>query len=288
MNQQDFIVPHDTTIRLKEYDPDYTGKFTDKKDVQKKLSLDLSELQQLQEMLYAQNEYGVLIIFQAIDAAGKDSTIKYVMSGLNPQGCSVTPFKAPSPEELDHDYLWRCAKELPKRGNIGIFNRSYYEEVLVVRVHSEFLQKQQLPKECIDKDIWQKRYEQIRNFEKYLTQNGIVVIKFFLYISKEEQKKRFLERINRPEKNWKFEIRDIEERKHWEEYMQAYEEMLNNTSTKYAPWYIIPANHKWFARIAVADIIVSRLEKLKLQYPVVEEEEKKKFSAIRKALENEK
>ncbi len=288
MNQQDFIVPHDTTIRLKEYDPDYTGKFTDKKDVQKKLSRDLSELQQLQEMLYAQNEYGVLIIFQAIDAAGKDSTIKYVMSGLNPQGCSVTPFKAPSPEELDHDYLWRCAKELPKRGNIGIFNRSYYEEVLVVRVHSEFLQKQQLPKECIDKDIWQKRYEQIRNFEKYLTQNGIVVIKFFLYISKEEQKKRFLERINRPEKNWKFEIRDIEERKHWEEYMQAYEEMLNNTSTKYAPWYIIPANHKWFARIAVADIIVSRLEKLKLQYPVVEEEEKKKFSAIRKALENEK
>lgn len=288
MNQQDFIVPHDTTIRLKEYDPDYTGKFTDKKDVQKKLSRDLSELQQLQEMLYAQNEYGVLIIFQAIDAAGEDSTIKYVMSGLNPQGCSVTPFKAPSPEELDHDYLWRCAKELPKRGNIGIFNRSYYEEVLVVRVHSEFLQKQQLPKECIDKDIWQKRYEQIRNFEKYLTQNGIVVIKFFLYISKEEQKKRFLERINRPEKNWKFEIRDIEERKHWEEYMQAYEEMLNNTSTKYAPWYIIPANHKWFARIAVADIIVSRLEKLKLQYPVVEEEEKKKFSAIRKALENEK
>jgi PPK2 family polyphosphate:nucleotide phosphotransferase len=239
-------------------------------------------------MLYAQDKYALLIIFQAIDAAGKDGTIKHVMSGLNPQGCQVFSFKAPSAEELDHDYLWRTSKALPERGRIGIFNRSYYEEVLVVRVHPEILERQHLPPETLTKDIWQRRFEEINNFERYLVDNGIVVLKFFLYVSKEEQKMRFLERINRPEKNWKFSAGDVEERKLWNEYMKAYSDVLNHTSTRWAPWYVVPADHKWFTRFAVAAVIGAKMEELNLSYPKVDKQHLRELRNAKKQLEREK
>ena len=254
-------------VLQKEFDPGFIDDSVSRQDAQAELETGIRKLAEQQDKLYAQNTLALLINFQAMDAAGKDSTIKHVMSGVNPQGVQVKSFKVPSAEELDHDYLWRTCKELPNRGHIGIFNRSYYEEVLVVRVHPEFLDRQQLPPQLKGEDIWKRRYEEINNFEKYLTDNGMVVLKFFLNVSKEEQKKRFLERIEEPEKNWKFSANDVLERRYWDAYMDAYEEMFNHTSTPWAPWYVIPADHKWFTRLAVVSVINYTLENLNLTYP---------------------
>jgi PPK2 family polyphosphate:nucleotide phosphotransferase len=286
MNNQKLIVVPSSKIKLTDYDTKYTESYKSKQEAVQKLSDDILKLQQYQDVLYAQNTYALLIIFQAMDAAGKDGTIKHVMSGVNPQGCQVFSFKTPSVEELDHDYLWRCFKCLPERGRIGIFNRSYYEEVLVVRVHPEFLEKEQLPPEAKTKDIWKQRFEEINNFEKYLVNNGVIVLKFFLNLSQEEQKKRFLERLEMPQKNWKFSVNDAKEREFWDDYMKAYEETLNHTSTPWAPWYIIPADHKWFTRLAVADIICVKLKELNLKYPKVTEEQKQELRTIKALLEN--
>jgi PPK2 family polyphosphate:nucleotide phosphotransferase len=276
-------VPPDRQIDLKgDFDPGYTAHILSKEDAQEQLAAGIQELAEGQDRLYAQNTYALLINLQAMDAAGKDSTIKHVMSGVNPQGVQVKSFKVPSEEELDHDYLWRNFKELPGRGNIGIFNRSYYEEVLVVRVHPDLLDRQRLPPRLKGRDIWERRYREINNFEKYLTDNGVVVLKIFLHVSKETQKKRFLERVDQPDKNWKFSAADIHERQYWDSYMDAYEEMLNHTSTSWAPWYIIPADHKWFTRLAVVSIINHTLEGLKLAYPKVSPEQK---TALKKAKE---
>lgn len=285
MNLKYLLVPPGKRIKLKRYDPGYTGKFKSKRAAKKKLQQDIRKLEEYQDVLYAQNIYAILLIFQALDAAGKDSVIKHIMSGVNPQGCEVFSFKIPSAEELDHDYLWRYAKDLPERGRIGIFNRSYYEEVLVVRVHPEILAKQQLPPELKkNSHIWKDRYEQINNFEKYLTENGVVVLKFFLNVSRREQKGRFLQRIALSEKNWKFSATDAQERRHWNAYMKAYEDVFNHTSTKWAPWHIIPADHKWFTRVAAADVIVSRLKSLKLSYPTVTKQQKRTLLEVKKKL----
>ncbi len=241
-------------------------------------------LSKLQDKLYAEDRWAVLLIFQAMDAAGKDSAIKHVMSGVNPQGCEVTSFKVPSAEELDHDFLWRCAKRLPQRGRIGIFNRSYYEETLVVRVHQEYLTGEKLPAQLITKDIWDKRFQDICNFEHYLLHNGIVVLKFFLHVSRAEQKKRFLERIDNPAKNWKFSIADVHEREHWDDYMHAYEETVRNTATKHAPWYVVPADNKWFTRLVVASAIVESLSSLDLNYPKLSDDELKELQTAKQAL----
>ena len=282
-----FRVPPGAHINLRDdYDPGFTGPFASR-DVET-LTLDgILHLSDLQDRLYAQNQYGLLIILQAMDAAGKDSTIKHVMSGVNPQGVKVTNFIEPSIEELDHDYLWRCSRALPRRGEIGIFDRSYYEEVLVVRVHPEFLDRQHLPPQFKGKDIWARRYKEINCFEEYLADNGILVLKLFLNVSREEQKKRFLKRVDEKEKNWKFSAADIRERQHWEEYMDAYQDMISATSTHYAPWYIIPADHKWFTRFAVASTINSVLDSLKLAYPVVTEEQQQELLDAKKEMENE-
>lgn len=287
MNAKYFVVPPGKKIRLKRYDPDYTGKFKNKKGARKRLEQDIAKLAEYQDILYAQNTYALLLIFQALDAAGKDGAIKHVMSGVNPQGCQVFAFKAPSSEELDHDYLWRTMKALPERGRIGIFNRSYYEEVLVARVHPEILEKQQLPPEAKGKNMWKLRYEEINNFEKYLVHNGIIVVKFFLYVSRKEQKKRFMERIQLHEKNWKFSATDAQERTYWKDYMKAYEDVFNHTSTKWAPWYVIPADNKWFTRVAVADVVASRLKSLKLSYPTVTKERKQNILKAKQMLEKE-
>lgn len=288
MNHNPFIVPPGKHIKLKDYDPDFTGKFKSKEEAREKLQSDIGKMAELQDVLYAQDSYSMLLIFQAMDAAGKDGAIKHVMSGVNPQGCQVFSFKAPSSEELDHTYLWRCMKALPERGRIGIFNRSYYEEVLVVRVHPGILESQRLPEKMKNSEkIWKRRYEEINEFEKYLTQNGTVVLKFFLHVSKKEQKERFLKRINTPEKNWKFSFNDVKEREHWDDYMNAYEEMCNRTSTDWAPWHIIPADHKWFTRTAVADIIVSKLKSLDLKYPTLSEEHKQELMKAKEVLEAE-
>lgn len=272
MNHEHFIVKPGAKISLKDYDPEYTGQYANKIDALGKLELDVEQIGKYQDILYAHNKYALLIIFQAMDAAGKDGTIKHVMSGINPQGCQVYSFKSPSDEELDHDYLWRSSKALPERGRIGIFNRSYYEEVLIVRVHPEILNLQQLPQLPSGDRIWKQRFEDINNFEQYLTNNGIVILKFFLNVSKSEQKKRFLKRIELPEKNWKFSVNDVKERAYWDDYMKAYEEVFNHTSTEPAPWYVIPSNHKWFAHLTIADIICSKLKQLNLQYPTVSDE----------------
>ena len=256
------------------------GKFAAKMALQ----MGVQGLAALQDMLYAQDRWGVLLVFQAMDAAGKDGAIKHVLSGVNPQGCDVTSFKAPSSEELDHDFLWRCMKHIPERGKIGIFNRSYYEEVLVVRVHEEFLKGQKMPPELITKDIWKERLQDIRNFEKYLNRNGIVVCKFFLNVSKKEQKKRFLERINNPDKNWKFSSADAEERKYWDQYMDAYEDAIKETSTKDSPWYVVPADNKPFARIIVASAIISALDSLGLTYPTVSQAKKDELEQVKREL----
>ncbi|MFA5347853.1 MAG: polyphosphate kinase 2 family protein [Methanoregula sp.] len=269
----------------RDYDPGYTGNFMSKEDAEETLAAGIRLLAQLQDKLYAQNTYAVLIIFQALDAAGKDSTIKHVMSGVNPTGVQVTSFKVPSAEELDHDYLWRCCMALPRRGNIAIFNRSYYEEVLVVRIHKEFLDRQHLPPVLNDQDIWSRRFSEIKNFERYLTDNGIIILKFFLNVSEEEQKRRFFERVEEPDKNWKFSAADIDERAFRGDYMDAYEEMFNTTSTPYAPWYIIPADHKWFTRLAVVSAIHDTLDRLGLAYPKVTPQQKEGLLAAKAKME---
>ncbi len=279
-----FLVPPGKKISLRQdYDPSFRPNDLNSEEAEGKLKHGIKVLSELQGKLAAQNTYSVLIIFQALDAAGKDGTIKHVMSGINPQGCSVHSFKAPSTEELDHDYLWRCAKRLPERGHITIFNRSYYEEVLIVRVHPELLQKQHLHVKASTK-LWQQRFEQINNFEKYLTDNGTMILKFYLNISKEEQKRRFLERIENPDKNWKFASQDLVERNYWKNYMKVYEECFNNTSTKWAPWYVIPADYKPFARLVVADIINSRLKQLDPQYPTLSKQQLKQLKSAKDLL----
>ena len=273
-------------FRLKDHDPGDTMGFKSeaKPRAKETLALGVSVLAELQDILYAQDKWAVLLIFQAMDAAGKDGAIKHVMSGVNPQGCQVHSFKAPSPEDLDHDYLWRAMKVLPNRGNIGIFNRSYYEETLVVRVHPELLNKQQLPPQLITKGIWQERFADIRNFERYLANNGIAVCKFFLHVSKKEQKRRFLERLETPEKNWKFSAADMSERGFWNDYQEAYEDMIRNTAAKHAPWYVVPADNKWFTRVVVAAAVIDTLAALDLEYPKVGEDKLKELAIAKAAL----
>ncbi len=287
MKTNRYMVSPGENISLKDYDPGDTGPFTKKEEAAEKLERDIHRLTELQDILYAQDRYALLIIVQAMDAAGKDSVIKHVMSGVNPQGCQVFSFKAPSAEELDHDFLWRCMQRVPERGRIGLFNRSYYEEVLIVRVHPEFLEKQHLPPEARGKDVWKDRYEDINNYEKYLVRNGIHILKFFLHVSRDEQKQRFLDRIREPEKNWKFSLDDLATRAEWGKYMDAYEAMLNHTSTSWAPWHVIPADHKWFTRVLVADAIVQKLESLELRYPVVTDQHRRDLAKARKTLEQE-
>lgn len=288
MNVKKFLVPEGKKFSLKDHAADFTGDYKDKTEAAADLAKNIERLAKLQDILYAQNVHALLIVFQAMDAAGKDSAIKHVLSGVNPQGCEVTSFKQPSSEELDHDFLWRAMKALPQRGKIGVFNRSYYEEVLVVKVHPEILQMQQLPDDAKkDKNIWKERYTQIRNFEEYLAENGVQVMKFFLNVSKDEQKKRFLKRINEPEKNWKFSAADVKERAFWDDYMQAYEDALAATSTKNAPWYVVPADNKWFTRVAVSEIICQRLESLDLKYPELVEANKQRLLEAKKVLESE-
>jgi PPK2 family polyphosphate:nucleotide phosphotransferase len=273
-------------FRLKQIDPEDTGDFEkeEKEDAQEALQTGVEALRDLQDMLYAQDRWAVLLIFQAMDAAGKDGAIKHVMSGINPQGCQVASFKAPSAEELDHDFMWRCQRHLPERGRIGIFNRSYYEEVLVVRVHPDILKKQKIPPGLMKDNIWKKRYRDIRNFERFLSNNGVLIRKFFLHVSKKEQKKRFLERLENPEKYWKFSVTDAEERSYWKKYMQAYESMIQNTATKFAPWYVIPADSKWYTRLIVAAAVIDALSSLDLHYPKVTDEKLKELAVAKKAL----
>jgi PPK2 family polyphosphate:nucleotide phosphotransferase len=288
MNHDPYIVkPGDQISLVKDYNAGYKCEFHQKDDAVKKLKTGILQLAKYQDILYAQNTYSLLIIFQAMDAAGKDSTIKHVMSGVNPQGCQVFSFKSPSEEELDHDYLWRSMKSLPERGRIGIFNRSYYEELLIVRVHPEILKKQQLPNFPQNNHIWKQRFDEINNFEKYLFNNGVIVLKFFLNVSKSVQKRRFLERIESPDKNWKLSVSDVRERAFWDDYMDAYEQVFNHTSTEFAPWYIVPADRKWFTRLVVADIICQKLQELNLQYPQMSEEHKQQLLAAKKTLEAE-
>ena len=282
-----FRVDPDDKFRLKDRDPADTAGFESKQDAKKRLAEGIERLRDLQEKLYAYDRWALLLVFQAMDAAGKDSTIEHVMSGVNPQGCQVYSFKQPSAEELDHDYLWRTNKCLPERGRIGVFNRSYYEEVLVVRVHEGILAAEKLPAELVDKDIWKQRYQDICAYERYLAHNGVTIVKFYLHVSKEEQRRRFLARLDQPEKNWKFSLGDAKEREHWDDYMEAYEDMLRQTSTEEAPWYVVPADHKWFTRMAVADIVVTTLEKLKPEFPAITEEKRRELEAARKALEKE-
>jgi PPK2 family polyphosphate:nucleotide phosphotransferase len=281
-----FRVTNGDKFKLKDVEPGDTLDFEseDKPRAKAALAAGVEVLSELQDKLYAQDKWAVLLILQAMDAAGKDGAIKHVMSGLNPQGCQVFSFKVPTNEDLDHDYLWRCTKCLPERGRIGIFNRSYYEETLVVRVHPEFLAKQKLPPELITKGIWKERFQDIRAFERYLTRNGVVVRKFFLHVSKKEQKRRFLERIDKPEKNWKFSTNDAKEREHWDAYMAAYEDMVQHTATKEAPWYVVPADNKWFTRVVVAAAVIDTLASLKLAYPQVGPNELKELAEAKRLL----
>jgi PPK2 family polyphosphate:nucleotide phosphotransferase len=271
-------------ISLKDYDPGWTGSIKTKQRATTMLQDGVRQLAKQQDRLYAQDTYSILLVFQAMDAAGKDGTIRHVMSGINPQGCQVFSFKAPSAEERDHDYLWRTNKALPERGRIGIHNRSYYEEVLVCRVHPEILAGQQLPDDCKGKGVWKRRFAEINNFEQYLYDNGVRIIKFFLHVSKKEQKRRFLERIDNEDKNWKFSVNDAKERSHWKDYMQAYEDVFTHTSTKSAPWYIIPADNKWFMRLAVAAITYQTMKDLDLRYPTVTKEKKQELLEARRVL----
>jgi PPK2 family polyphosphate:nucleotide phosphotransferase len=281
-----FRVSKGKNFRLKDVDPDDTLQFTseDKPRAREALAMGVEALAKLQDKLYADDKWALLLIFQAMDAAGKDGAIKHVMSGVNPQGCQVHSFKAPSAEDLDHDYLWRCMRVLPNRGHIGIFNRSYYEETLVVRVHPEYLQKQKLPRESVTKHIWNDRFDDIRNFEQYLTHNGVVVRKFFLHVSKKEQKRRFLERLENPRKHWKFSAADMKERGFWDKYMDAYEDMIRHTATKEAPWYVVPADNKWFTRVVVAAAVIETLDSLNLSYPKVSNDKLKELAAAKAAL----
>jgi PPK2 family polyphosphate:nucleotide phosphotransferase len=281
-----FRVTDGKRFRLKNFDPGDTLGIKSERKPEASLALrrGVEDTARLQDMLYAQDKWGVLLIFQAMDAAGKDGTIKHVLSGVNPQGCDVHSFKAPSSEELDHDFLWRCSRRLPERGRLGIFNRSYYEETLVVRVHPALLVKQKLPPALVGKHIWEHRFEDIRHFERYLGRNGIVVRKFFLHVSKQEQKRRFLERLENPEKHWKFSEADAREREVWDDYMDAYEDMIRNTASETAPWYVVPADNKWFTRLVVSAVVVDTLSSLDLKYPEVDESRRKALAAARAAL----
>ena len=281
-----FCITDGKRFRLKQVDPADTLNFDsdEKPKAQQALTASVDLLTKFQDKLYAQDRWAVLIIFQAMDAAGKDGAIKHVMSGVNPQGCEVSSFKAPSAEELDHDFLWRCAKRLPERGRIGIFNRSYYEETLVVRVHPNFLANQKLPPDVNTKDLWKRRFQDITNFERYLSHNGILVLKFFLHVSKEEQRQRFLARIDDASKNWKFSLNDVREREHWDEYMDAYEDTIRHTASKQAPWYVVPADNKWFTRLVVASAIVTHLDALDLDFPTLKEEELQALQEAKKSL----
>lgn len=275
-------------FRLRDHDPGDTYELDpEHKQAKEMLANGVQELSRLQDVLAAQDRWGLLVILQAMDAAGKDGTIKHVMSGVNPQGVQVTSFKVPTAEELSHGYLWRTTQHAPPRGKIGIFNRSYYEEVLVVRVHREALENEKLPKQLVTKQIWEERYEDINNFERYLTRNGIAVVKFFLNVSKKEQKRRFMERLDTPEKNWKFSSADVREREFWDAYQEAYEDAIRATASEYAPWYVVPADHKWFTRLVVAEAMVHVLKGLDLKYPKVSGAEKAALAQARKQLENE-
>jgi len=285
MAEDRFRVRPDKKFRLEDHDPGFTGRFESKEDGKRHLEKGLEKLRDLQEKLYAQDQWAVLLIFQAMDAAGKDSVVEHVMSGVNPQGCQVYSFKQPSSEELDHDFLWRTTRCLPERGRIGVFNRSYYEEVLVVRVHPQILAKQKLPTTLVTDRIWKERYEDIGAFERYLSRNGTVIRKFFLNVSKDEQRQRFLARLDQPEKNWKFAAADVQERQHWDDYMKAYEKMIEATTSEEAPWFVIPADHKWFTRLAVADVIVETLEGLDLHFPEVSEAQRQELQRARALLE---
>ena len=283
-----FRIEDGKDFRLKDFDPCETLGLKSKEHAQERLEHGIARLAKLQEKLFAQDRWAILLILQAMDAAGKDSMIKHVMSGVNPQGCQVHSYKTPSAEELDHDFLWRTSRSLPERGKIGIFNRSYYEEVLVVRVHPELLAREKVPAPLLSNDVWKKRFEDINSFEHYLSRNGIVVLKFFLHVSKKEQKKRFLERLEDQDKNWKFSMSDALERRHWGDYMNAYEEMIRNTSTRHAPWYVVPADHKWFARLVVAEATIGALEHLNLAFPKMDSAKRKELKDARAALEREK
>lgn len=284
-----FRVTDGDEFKLKDYDPADTLEFDsgDKPRAEEALALGIEAMARLQDKLYAQDRWAVLLIFQAMDAAGKDGVIKHVMSGVNPQGCQVFSFKVPTSEDLDHDYLWRCAKCLPERGRIGIFNRSYYEETLVVRVHPEFLERQKLPPDLVTRDLWKERFQDIRGFERYLSRNGVVVRKFFLNVSRKEQKRRFLERLDNPDKNWKFSGSDVTERAFWNHYMDAYEAMIRNTATREAPWYVVPADNKWFTRLVVAAVVIETLASLKVAYPELGKAQLKELAAARRALSRE-
>ena len=287
---KNYCVGDGNKFKLKDYNTNAHFDFDadDKTMIQSTLQQGIEAMATMQDILYAQDNWSLLIIFQAMDAAGKDGAIKHVMSGVNPQGCQVSSFKAPSSEDLDHDFLWRCQKHLPERGRIGIFNRSYYEEVLVVRVHEAILQSQKIPEKQIDKNIWKDRFEDISNFEKYLCRNGTVVIKFFLNVSKDEQKKRFIDRVDDPNKNWKFSPSDAKERGYWDDYMNAYEEMIKHTSTEKSPWYVVPADNKNYARIVIASAIIKALDDMNLEYPKVSNEKIKELQEIKTKLMNEK
>ena len=281
---KEFRVEPGARFKLKDRDPADTAGFKSRKEAGERLREGIQRLRALQERLYAYDRWALLLVFQAMDAAGKDSTIEHVMSGVNPQGCQVYSFKQPSAEELDHDYLWRTNKCLPERGRIGVFNRSYYEEVLVVRVHQGILAAEKLPTEVVDKDIWKHRYKDIAAYERYLARNGTAIVKFFLHVSKGEQRRRFLARLDEPQKNWKFSVQDAREREHWDAYMAAYEDMIRHTSTPEAPWHVVPTDHKWFAHLSIAATIVERLERLDLQFPKVEGAALAEMRKVRKAL----
>ena len=275
-------------FRLKDYEPSDTGHWKSKDHATETLQEQVARTAELQDRLYAQDNWALLLIFQAMDAAGKDGAIKHVMSGVNPQGCEVSSFKTPSFQELQHDFLWRTTRQLPERGHIGIFNRSYYEEVLVVRVHSEALNNEKIPSSLMGKHIWDERFDDIRSFERHMARNGTIIRKFFLHVSKKEQKKRFLERLDQPEMNWKFSASDVHERECWDDYQDAYEDMIRNTATKHAPWYVVPADNKWFTRLVVSTVIVDTLESLKLEYPKVDPAKRKELDAAKQGLLKEK
>ena len=282
-----FRVRNGRTFRLKDVKPDDTRPIKSRTQAERWLERGVARLAQLQEKLYAQDSWGLLLIFQAMDAAGKDGTIKHVMSGVNPQGCQVYSFKSPSAEELDHDFLWRTSRCLPERGRIGIFNRSYYEETLVVRVHPKALDTQKLPASLVTRRIWNERFEDIAAFERYATRNGIAIRKFFLHVSRKEQKRRFLRRLDLKSKNWKFSTADAKEREHWGKYMRAYEETIRHTSSEHAPWYVVPADHKWFTRLVVVEAVIDALEEMELAFPKVDRDKRKELAAVRARLDHE-
>jgi len=282
-----FRVEHGKGFRLKDFDPADTGQWHSKEHAAKAVQEGVERTAELQDKLYAQDTWALLLIFQAMDAAGKDGAIKHVMSGVNPQGCEVHSFKQPSETELQHDFLWRTTRDLPERGHIGIFNRSYYEEVLVVRVHSDILKSAKLPSSLVSKKIWDERFEDISSFERHLARSGTVIRKFFLNISRKEQKKRFMARLEEPEKNWKFSASDVHERKYWDDYQDAYEDMIRNTASKHAPWYVVPADNKWFTRLVISTVIIDTMESLDLAYPRVDGKKKADLEAARKVLESE-